>query len=74
MHDLKSLTPTELLKLHAQVSEELRERGVVHATVTAGHAFGGDREATTVEHALALATSELGGEVVLQICCHSVVI
>ena len=33
----------------------LRDRGMVHATVTAGHAFGGDAEATTVEHGLAVA-------------------
>src|SRR5580704_157447 len=32
MEDLRNLTPTELLKLHAQVSEELRERGVVRSS------------------------------------------
>lgn len=32
MEDLKQLTPTALLKLHAQVSEELRERGVVRSS------------------------------------------
>jgi len=32
MNDLKRLTPTELLKLHARVSEELRERGVVRSS------------------------------------------
>lgn len=33
----------------------LRDRGALAATVTAGNAFGGDAEATTVEHALAVA-------------------
>ena len=32
MDDLRSLTPTELLKLHSKVSEELRERGVVRSS------------------------------------------
>jgi hypothetical protein len=32
MADLRNLTPSELLKLHAQVSEELRERGVVRSS------------------------------------------
>lgn len=42
----------------------LRERGLVHATVTAGHAFGGDAEATTIPHALAAAGS-LGADVIV---------
>jgi hypothetical protein len=33
----------------------LRERHVIDATITAGHAFGGDREATGVVHALSVA-------------------
>lgn len=32
MDELKSLGPVELLKLHAKVSEELRERGVVRSS------------------------------------------
>jgi hypothetical protein len=36
---------------------DLRAAGLIDATVTAGHAFGGDREATTIVHALA-ATDE----------------
>src|SRR5580693_5542284 len=32
MEDLRNLTPTELLKLHARVSEELRERGIVRSS------------------------------------------
>ena len=32
MDNLKQLTPPELLKLHAQVSEELRGRGVVRSS------------------------------------------
>jgi len=35
----------------------MREAGLVHATVTAGHAFGGDREAVSVPSALAVAAS-----------------
>ena len=35
--------------------EDLRNLGVIDATVTAGHAFGGDLEAVTVASALALA-------------------
>ena len=35
----------------------MRDAGVVHATVTAGHAFGGDREAVSVPSALAIAAS-----------------
>lgn len=33
----------------------MRDVGLVHATVTAGHAFGGDREAVSVPSALAIA-------------------
>jgi uncharacterized protein DUF3866 len=43
----------------------LRERGLVHRVVTAGHGFGGDVEATTVEHALALATANLEADAVV---------
>ena len=32
MRDLKQLSPSDLLKLHALVSEELRERGVVRSS------------------------------------------
>jgi hypothetical protein len=35
--------------------EALRAAGHVDVTVTAGHAFGGDAEATTIDHALAVA-------------------
>lgn len=35
----------------------MRELGLVHATVTAGHAFGGDREAVSVPSALAIAAA-----------------
>lgn len=35
----------------------MRDRGLVHATVTAGHAFGGDREAVSVPSALAIAAT-----------------
>jgi hypothetical protein len=36
---------------------ELRQRALVHVTVTAGHAFGGDLEAVAVADALALAAA-----------------
>lgn len=35
----------------------MRARGMVHVTVTAGHAFGGDHEAVSVPSALAIAAS-----------------
>ncbi len=43
----------------------LRERGVVAATVTAGHAFGGDLEAVAVPSGLALARHVVGADVVV---------
>jgi hypothetical protein len=43
----------------------LRERGVLAATVTAGHAFGGDLEAVAVPSALALARHLAGADVVV---------
>jgi hypothetical protein len=42
----------------------LRSRGYIDGTVTAGHAFGGDLEATTVDHALAVA-GELRPDVIV---------
>jgi hypothetical protein len=42
----------------------LRADKLLAATVTAGHAFGGDAEATTVEHALAVA-GELGADAIV---------
>lgn len=35
----------------------MRDAGLVHATVTAGHAFGGDREAVSTPSALAIAVA-----------------
>ena len=46
--------------VHAMV-----ERGVLAATVTAGHAFGGDLEAVSVPSALALARHVLGADVTI---------
>ncbi len=43
----------------------LVERSVLDGTVTAGHAFGGDREAVAVPSALAIARHELGADVVV---------
>ena len=40
----------------------LREQGVLDATVTAGHAFGGDLEAVAVPSALALARHAVGAD------------
>jgi hypothetical protein len=42
----------------------LRERGDLHATVTTGHAFGGDEEAATIEHGLAVAGA-LGADAIV---------
>jgi hypothetical protein len=42
---------------------ELRSRGIVDGTVTAGHAFGGDLEAVTVASGLALARHVLEADV-----------
>jgi hypothetical protein len=44
---------------------DLRQRGIVDATVTAGHAFGGDLEAVTVASGLALARHVLAADVVV---------
>ena len=43
----------------------LREQGLLDATVTAGHAFGGDLEAVTIPSALALARHQLHADVVV---------
>ena len=43
----------------------MRDAGVVHATVTAGHAFGGDREAVSVPSALAIAAAVEGADLVI---------
>ena len=43
----------------------MRRAGVVHATVTAGHAFGGDLEAVSVPSALALAVHALDADLVV---------
>jgi hypothetical protein len=42
---------------------DLRQRGIVDGTVTAGHAFGGDLEAVTVASGLVLARHVLGADV-----------
>jgi hypothetical protein len=44
---------------------ELRERGLLDATVTAGHAFGGDLEAVNVASALTVARHDAGADVVV---------
>ncbi|MDZ7679668.1 MAG: DUF3866 family protein [Acidimicrobiales bacterium] len=44
---------------------DLVARGLVHHTITAGHAFGGDLEAVTVPSALTLAKHHLGAEVII---------
>src|SRR5690606_37775288 len=45
--------------------QELRTRGIVDTTVTAGHAFGGDLEAVAVPSALALARHVAGADLVV---------
>lgn len=44
---------------------ELRDRGLLAATVTAGHAFGGDHEAINVWSALAVARGVCGADAVV---------
>lgn len=44
---------------------DLRERQMIDATITAGHAFGGDFEAVTVHSALTLAASVADAEIVI---------
>ena len=44
---------------------DLRTKGVVDATVTAGHAFGGDHEAVSVPSALTIARHVAGADVVV---------
>lgn len=43
----------------------MKDKGLLDATVTAGHAFGGDLEAVTVASALALARHQLHADVVV---------
>jgi len=43
----------------------MRRAGLVHATVTAGHAFGGDLEAVSVPSALTLAVHALDADLVI---------
>jgi hypothetical protein len=43
----------------------MREKGLLSATVTAGHAFGGDKEAVTVASALGLAVHALDADAVV---------
>jgi hypothetical protein len=44
---------------------ELRERGLIDATVTCGHAFGGDFEAVSIFSALAIARHAAGADAVV---------
>ena len=43
----------------------MRDAGLVHATLTAGHAFGGDLEAVSVPSALALAVHAVDADLVI---------
>ena len=47
----------------SDVVAQLRERGVLDATVTAGHAFGGDHEAVSIAGALVLARRHVEADV-----------
>ncbi|MGH9139032.1 MAG: DUF3866 family protein [Acidimicrobiales bacterium] len=49
----------------SDVVAQLRERAVLDATVTAGHAFGGDLEAVSIPSALALARHACQADVVV---------
>ena len=44
---------------------DLTDKKLLHSTITAGHAFGGDLEAVTVPSAIVLADHHLGAEVVI---------
>ncbi|HEV7524984.1 MAG TPA: DUF3866 family protein [Acidimicrobiia bacterium] len=44
---------------------QLRDRNLIDATVTGGHAFGGDFEAVTVHGALAIARREAGADAIV---------
>lgn len=49
----------------SDLAAELVERRLIHHTITAGHAFGGDLEAVNVPSALTLARHHLGAEVAI---------
>jgi hypothetical protein len=49
----------------SDLAHVLRERGVVDAVITAGHAFGGDLEAVAVPSALALARHVAGADLAI---------
>ena len=49
----------------SDLAHDLRQRGVIDATITAGHAFGGDHEAVAVPSALALARHVVGADLVV---------
>jgi hypothetical protein len=49
----------------SDLAADLRERGLLAATVTAGHAFGGDHEAVNVPSALDVATRLGGADIVV---------
>jgi hypothetical protein len=49
----------------SDLAHALREQGVLDATITAGHAFGGDLEAVAVPSALALARHVAGAGLVI---------
>ena len=57
----------------SDLSAALREQGLVAATVTAGHAFGGDLEAVNVHSALGLAVHALGADAVVVVMGPGVV-
>jgi Protein of unknown function (DUF3866) len=49
----------------SDLAHDLRGAGVLDATITAGHAFGGDLEAVAVPSALALAAHVVGADLVV---------
>ena len=57
----------------SDLSAQLREQDLVAATVTAGHAFGGDLEAVNVHSALGLAVHALGADAVVVVMGPGVV-
>jgi hypothetical protein len=49
----------------SDLAHDLRGRGILNATITAGHAFGGDLEAVAVPSAVALARHVVGADLVV---------
>lgn len=49
----------------SKLVQELKDKGLIHTTITCGHAFGGDIEAVTVYSALLAAKAVAGADIVI---------